>query len=337
MTVVAPSALPDLPDTTGHGMLDLHHLPEPQRRTRTRVAVAITLAALAWLGAVAFLSQYRPSQVGALIGALAPHATLYWAATAAAVTLAAALAVARRLEAAAAAAMVAAFLLGHTLFALPVLQDRIRMPFPLRTTQDAIDFSLFRLTYLLALAVPMLLVLLVGNRLVLRSTHAFALGVGNWGVRSSDITQRSPRSTWRAHLLGFALFALVLFVIGQAFTGFAHLRSGVLLSMLPAVLLAALVNAGVEEVIYRGLLQPAFVRLAGVAAGIWTTALTFGLMHWGLSVGVVAALPTSLAIGVGSVLWGKAALETRGLSWVWIAHAMVDVAIMSAFMIGRPG
>ncbi|MBY0112611.1 MAG: CPBP family intramembrane metalloprotease [Phycisphaerales bacterium] len=335
MTTVQPSASSALPDTTGHGMLDLHHLPEPTSRTRARVALAVGLGVLAWLGAVAFLSQYRPSQVGALLGAVAPHAALYWAATAAALVLAGALAAARRLESAAAAAMVAAFLLGHTLFALPVLQDRIRMPFPLRTTQDAIDFSIFRLAYLLALAAPMMLVLLVGYRLVLRSTDAFALGVGNWGVRSSDITQRSPRSTWRAHLIGFGLFAVVLFIMGQAFTGFAHLRSGVLLSTLPAVLLAALVNAGVEEVIYRGLLQPAFVRLAGVAAGIWTTALTFGLMHWGLSVGVVAALPTSLAIGVGSVLWGKAALETRGLSWVWIAHAMVDVAIMSAFMIGR--
>jgi hypothetical protein len=43
-------------------------------------------------------------------------------------------------------------------------------------------------------------------------------------------------------------------------------------------------------------------------------------MHWGLSVGVVAALPASLLIGLGSVAWGKYSLDTRGLGWVVIAH-----------------
>jgi hypothetical protein len=58
----------------------------------------------------------------------------------------------------------------------------------------------------------------------------------------------------------------------------------------------------------------------------------FGLLHWGMSIGVVAALPTSLLIGIGSVFWGKAVLDTRGLSWVVFAHALVDVAIMCAYV-----
>jgi membrane protease YdiL (CAAX protease family) len=61
--------------------------------------------------------------------------------------------------------------------------------------------------------------------------------------------------------------------------------------------------------------------------------LLFGIVHWGLSVGVLAALPTSLLIGLGSVIWGKAAYETRGLSWPIAAHFMIDGAIMSAYFV----
>ena len=58
-------------------------------------------------------------------------------------------------------------------------------------------------------------------------------------------------------------------------------------------------------------------------------------MHWGLSVGILAALPVSLLIGLGSVVWGKAALETRGLGWVVMAHFLVDVCVMAAFFVPR--
>jgi membrane protease YdiL (CAAX protease family) len=94
-------------------------------------------------------------------------------------------------------------------------------------------------------------------------------------------------------------------------------------------------NALIEEVIYRGMLQPAFVHAAGIARGLWIQGLMFGMLHWGMSVGVVAALPTSLLIGIGSVFWGKAVLDTRGLSWVIVAHAMIDLAIMCAYFVPR--
>jgi hypothetical protein len=34
-----------------------------------------------------------------------------------------------------------------------------------------------------------------------------------------------------------------------------------------------------------------------------------------------------------SVVWGKAAFETRGLGWVFVAHAMIDVAVMAAYFV----
>ena len=49
-----------------------------------------------------------------------------------------------------------------------------------------------------------------------------------------------------------------------------------------------------EEIIFRGLIQPAFLRAGCIAAGLWIQGLMFGLMHCGMSVGVLAALPVSL-------------------------------------------
>jgi membrane protease YdiL (CAAX protease family) len=89
--------------------------------------------------------------------------------------------------------------------------------------------------------------------------------------------------------------------------------AGSLWPLLPGVLVAAVANAAAEEYVFRGVVQPAFIRAGGVAAGRWMQGLMFGLMHWGMSVGVLAALPVSLLIGFGSVVWGKAALDTLGM------------------------
>jgi hypothetical protein len=35
------------------------------------------------------------------------------------------------------------------------------------------------------------------------------------------------------------------------------------------------------------------------------------------------------------VAWGKYALDTRGLGWVVLAHAMIDVAVMGAYFAPR--
>ena len=57
------------------------------------------------------------------------------------------------------------------------------------------------------------------------------------------------------------------------------MTEGRLLALWWAVLAAALVNAAVEEIVYRGFLQPAFVRLGGIGPGLWTTGMMFGLLH----------------------------------------------------------
>lgn len=312
------------------GMFDLSRL-EP---VRAGWWWAIAPAAAAWLGGVAFLGQYRSSQVTDALGRLAPLGTLFWSCLGLAGAGVLMMALLGRRAHAVLWAGVAGYLAGHLLFAWLPVHHIIDFRIPFTSTADGLAFVKHRLVYGVCIAAC------AGAALVLaawalRSRPSFHLGVGSWSAVGRDFTHRSKPETYRKAMAGFAVFAAVLWVVGQMGVELRPVRTGVLWTLLPAIVIAASANALVEEIIYRGVLQPAFVHAAGIARGLWIQGLMFGMLHWGMSVGVVAALPTSLIIGVGSVFWGKAVLETRGLSWVILAHAMVDVAIMSAYFVPR--
>jgi membrane protease YdiL (CAAX protease family) len=319
------------PVPPGAGMFDLsrsHPVPPGW-------AWAIVPAAVAWIGGVAFLGRYRPNQIAEALAGIAPLHTLFWACIAVGVVGCLAAALRRRRGHAVLWAGVVGYLAGHVLFAVLPVHHLIDFRIPFTSTADAVAFVKHRLVYGLCVAVSTGAALALAAAL-LGSWPKFHLGLGSWSALGRDFTHRSRPETYRKAMLGFAVFALVLWVVGQMGVELKPIRTGVLWSLIPAILLAALANALAEELTYRGLLQPAFVHAAGVARGLWIQGIMFGLLHWGMSVGVVAALPTSLLIGVGAVFWGKAVIDTRGLSWVIIAHAMVDVAIMSAYFVPSP-
>jgi membrane protease YdiL (CAAX protease family) len=312
----------------------LLRLPAARSETRDWWTLA-ALVVIGWFGAVAFLGRYRPNQVATTLYALAPRELLFYGALALAIGAAVALAVTRRRELGGAALMIAAFLAGHLLFSWLYLLLPASFTVPFRENGDAVGFVLGRLAYAAALAVPMLVVwwLAFGRR---DGWPRLALGIGDFTVVGRDVSAKAPpMAAWRSLLTGYAFFCLILFVIMQANVWFAPVTAGTLWPLLPAVLLAAFGNALAEELVFRGLIQPAFIRGGGLAAGLWMQGLMFGLMHWGMSVGVLAALPVSLLIGLGSVVWGKIAIDTGGLGWVVVGHAMVDVCVMSAFFVPR--
>jgi membrane protease YdiL (CAAX protease family) len=292
----------------------------------------IVLAALAWLGGVAFLGPFRPTDVSRALASVAPLETIYQASLAAALLLALGGAVLKRWPFAWAAATVAGYLAGFFLFAqlFRLFPPEVEIPFT--NEESAVRFALFRLWFAGPIAVVLLVVWLVFERRVDAGHPAF--GFGNWLVKSRDVVAREPLESWvRKLFVGYLLFVAILAVFIQLPVGFAPITSGSLWPLLPAIGLAALANAVAEEVVYRGFFQPAFIRYGGAAVGLWVQGLFFGVIHWGLGVGVLAALPVSLAIGVGSIAWGKAAYETRGLGWPIVAHFLIDVVIMAAYFV----
>lgn len=330
---------PDVPvrsenprDTTDVGIFDLGLVSTTPRSW----AVAIALAAITWLGTVSFIGQYRQIQITEAISEVAPLGRVVVVCTIVAGAIGVACAVVQQRALAVLAAGVTGFLVGHWLFAAIPIHQIASMRVPFRSLGDGAAFSLHRVGYLLSVGSSALAAIVVAGRL-LGSLPTFHFGIGRWNVTTHEFTQRSKPQSYVALLFGFVVFAVVLFAMCQAVAGFGPIRGGTLATLFPAILLAAIVNATVEELLFRGVLQPAFIGAAGIARGLWIQGLLFGLMHWGMSVGVIAALPTSLAIGVGSVIWGKSVLETRGLSWVIVCHALCDIAIMSAFFLTRGG
>jgi membrane protease YdiL (CAAX protease family) len=306
----------------------------PAARATSRAAWAwlLLLGLTAWVGAIAFIGRYRMHEVVRALYALAPREVLYMGALVITTGVFVGARMAGRRGLSGAALVVTAFLAGHQLYAWVYGFLPANFDVPFATNGAAIQFALGRLAYGAALVAPML----VAWRIAFGGTAdgvGLRLGPGDMRVAARDFGSPDVVPWSRQLVGGYALFCLVLFVLMQANVGFRPILSGNLLRFLPAVLIAACANALAEEYIFRGVLQPAFIRAGGVAAGLWMQGLTFGLMHWGMSVGVLAALPVSLLIGLGSVVWGKAALDTGGMAWVVIAHAMVDVAVMGAFFV----
>lgn len=297
---------------------------------------SIPLVLLAMVGTMAFVGQYRPNEASALLEAVAPLSTVF---TSCLVLAAAGMVFAGFVgerSLAVLSAGVTGYLAGHWLFGILPIHQNGGFDIPFHGFQDAVSFSKFRLWYGLCVGGTALFALLVAGRLFSRMPE-FRLGVGNWNATTRDFTHKSKPESYLRSLFGFAVFALVMAVITQMSVELKPLREGTLFPLIPAVLLAALVNATIEEFIFRGVMQPAIVGSAGIARGLWIQGMFFGLIHWGMSVGALAALPTSMLIGVGAVIWGKAAIATRGLSWVIVAHTMVDIAIMAAFFVPHAG
>jgi len=103
------------------------------------------------------------------------------------------------------------------------------------------------------------------------------------------------------------------------------------LPFLPAVLLAAALNAFNEEVTYKASFLSVLEEPVGKRQSLLLMAAYFGLLHYyGVPYGVVGVLMAGL---LGWLL-GKSMLETRGLFWAWFIHLIQDVLIFSFLAIG---
>lgn len=103
------------------------------------------------------------------------------------------------------------------------------------------------------------------------------------------------------------------------------------LPFLPAVLLAAVLNAFNEEMTYKASFLSVLEDATGKKQALLLMAAFFGIGHfYGVPYGVIGVL---LATFLGWFL-GKSMLETRGLFWAWFIHFWQDVFIFAFMAIG---
>lgn len=312
------------------GMFDLERIELPPSGWK----MAIVPAMVAWLGSVSFIGQYRVNDVTAsldriLFGSLREIflGTIVFCLAACAISIKR-----KKFGYCVLWSTVAGYLAGHEPFARLPVHDSDSWNFPFQEMSHGIGFAWQRLAYGLCVGGSTLTCLLVSSHLTGQRTKLF-LRIGNWRAWGRDFTHRSKPETYWQSFFGFMVFSAVLFLVVQMSVELKPLRQGTLVALLPALAIAALANAFIEELIYRGVLQSAFVAAAGLARGIWICSMMFGLLHWGLSVGALAALPVSIVLGVGSVFWGKSLRETGGITWAIAVHSLVDLAIMSAYFV----
>lgn len=93
----------------------------------------------------------------------------------------------------------------------------------------------------------------------------------------------------------------------------------------------ALVNAAVEEAIFRGVLQTSLQPLIGPTAAVLVQAAAFGLLH---VVGIPTGLVGALMAGSWGVLLGVMRHRTQGILAPYLAHIAADLTIV---IIALPG
>jgi hypothetical protein len=103
------------------------------------------------------------------------------------------------------------------------------------------------------------------------------------------------------------------------------------LPFLPAVLVAAALNAFNEEMTYKASFLSVLEGPLGKRQALWLMAALFGIGHfYGVPYGIVGVL---MATFLGWLL-GKSMLETRGLLWAWFLHFLQDVLIFAFLAVG---
>jgi hypothetical protein len=103
------------------------------------------------------------------------------------------------------------------------------------------------------------------------------------------------------------------------------------LPFLPAILIAAALNAFYEEMTYKASFLSVLEGVVGKHQSLWLMAVYFGLWHYyGVPYGIIGVIMASF---LGWFL-GKSMLETRGLWWAWFIHFWQDVLIFSFLAIG---
>jgi len=141
-----------------------------------------------------------------------------------------------------------------------------------------------------------------------------------------------PGESWRKIGSRFALFLSLGTLAFLVIAGRPPLDILVrALPFVPAVLLAAVLNAFHEEMTYKASFLAVLEDVVGRRQALWLMAAFFGIFHfYGVPYGIVGVL---MATFLGWFL-GKSMLETRGFFWAWFLHFCQDVLIFAFLAIG---
>ena len=309
----------------------LFNLQAPRRRTFP-VFTLLALTAMIGINAVWSLTDDDPTLIG---GWLAKAAPLFFWAFASAGTLAVVgvfnyrrtATAGERVWMGAVAWLLLAFLIG--IGGTEWLRSALPLPPSTRLNDfaDPLVWLLHRSFFLMA-AVP---VFICWRWLGIGSGTSAWRRLGDWNVTTRFVRPGAKKRSWRWHFIAWTLFPILpLTLFFHAQLDFALITSGRLFLFLVPIIVMAFYNSLAEELIFRGILLPAFADRIGVGKAVWAQAVLFGLLHFGSSPAPLGAVAVFLGTTFLGVYFGKSVVETGGIGWAVGAHLLADFTFFSA-------
>lgn len=136
-------------------------------------------------------------------------------------------------------------------------------------------------------------------------------------------------AVWRGRQEPIWRFVLVFSVCCLTAAVLLAMRGAVMPQLLLAGAVFTLVNATLEEILWRGLILPRAVDLAGQKQALICTALAFGVYHVSLGFPLWACL----VFAVGGFYMGGSAIVSKGLLAPWVMHVVVNFIFVFAGLI----
>jgi len=162
---------------------------------------------------------------------------------------------------------------------------------------------------------------------------AFYTRVGDLTVPTTLLGGAEPMPWRRAG--GRIAGMIVVLGLANLFLRFPFAADGATVVYFLALVLGGSNNSFIEELLFRGLLLPAFLVRASPGVANWLQAALFSVIHWSY-VGDGTWQPVlqeagklTLYLGIGW-LFGRAAMETRGIGVSTVLHALITAVIWAS-------
>ena len=182
-------------------------------------------------------------------------------------------------------------------------------------------------------------VLFIGLWFAIGSEVLKVLRFGDLSVETKILGEATPMS-WKRVLLRLLFMLTALTLMGLAIRPTLQISSGHLF-LFSALLIGGFNNSLIEELVFRGLLQPAFeLQLSPKTANI-VQAIIFSVVHFSY-VGDATWNPVIwesvrliLYVGIG-MFFGRATNETKGIGVSTILHFLITSAIWANLTFSKP-
>ena len=135
--------------------------------------------------------------------------------------------------------------------------------------------------------------------------------------------RKSPGPLWRFGLVFTAVVIVAQFFLFMLPLSPSTVTLRSLVPLIPVILLLAVSNGFNEEITLRAAPMAPVFEVVGKSNAIWMAAVLFGLSHY--IGGIPSGVPGVLLTGFLGWFFGKCLLDSKGLFWPWLFHALQDI------------